>query len=145
MIMDLSRVLDAFETEAEALGRGLAGLPEVAWDRPTRCSPWSAHELLGHVCVVLDWVPDMIDGQAPEVPEVSATEYYSRTAASAPRPTRPESSLDETEPLVIVQGPSSSPTSPKPGGRRKSCAGRSRSTEWCGHDTATPCCSPTSC
>ncbi|MGW6918517.1 maleylpyruvate isomerase family mycothiol-dependent enzyme [Kitasatospora sp. NPDC054939] len=74
--MDLTRVLDAFETEAEALGRGLTGLPEAGWDRPTRCAPWSARELLGHVCVVLDWVPDMIGGQAPEAPEVSATEYY---------------------------------------------------------------------
>ncbi|WP_377273723.1 maleylpyruvate isomerase family mycothiol-dependent enzyme [Peterkaempfera sp. SMS 1(5)a] len=74
--MDLARVLDAFETEAEALGPGVARLPEAAWNRPTRCSPWSARELLGHVCVVLDWVPDMIEGQAPEIPEVSATEYY---------------------------------------------------------------------
>ncbi|MFJ4678602.1 maleylpyruvate isomerase family mycothiol-dependent enzyme [Kitasatospora sp. NPDC088783] len=74
--MDLTRVLDAFETEAEALGRELAGLPEAVWDRPTRCAPWSARELLGHVCVVLDWVPDMIDGHAPETPEVSAAEYY---------------------------------------------------------------------
>ncbi|WP_354638261.1 maleylpyruvate isomerase N-terminal domain-containing protein [Kitasatospora camelliae] len=74
--MDLTRVLDAFETEAGALGRELARLPEAAWDHPTRCAPWSARELLGHVCVVLDWVPDMIEGQAPEVPEVAATEYY---------------------------------------------------------------------
>ncbi|WP_326604245.1 maleylpyruvate isomerase family mycothiol-dependent enzyme [Streptomyces sp. NBC_01800] len=74
--MDLTQVLDAFETEAEALGRGLARLPETAWDRPTRCAPWSARELLGHVCVVLGWVPDMIEGQAPGAPEVSATEYY---------------------------------------------------------------------
>ncbi|TDU73662.1 maleylpyruvate isomerase family mycothiol-dependent enzyme [Streptomyces sp. KS 21] len=74
--MDLTRVLDAFETEAEALGRGIAGAPETAWARPTRCAPWSARELLGHVCVVLDWVPDMIEGQAPDLPEVSAAEYY---------------------------------------------------------------------
>ncbi|MYT68356.1 MULTISPECIES: maleylpyruvate isomerase N-terminal domain-containing protein [unclassified Streptomyces] len=74
--MDLARVLDAFETEAEALGRELARLPEAAWDRPTRCAPWSARELLGHVCVVLDWVPGMIDGPAPEIPEVSAADYY---------------------------------------------------------------------
>ncbi|WP_030299544.1 maleylpyruvate isomerase family mycothiol-dependent enzyme [Streptomyces katrae] len=74
--MDLTRVLDAFETEAETLGRELAGSSEAVWDRPTRCAPWSARELLGHICVVLDWVPDMIDGQVPEVPEVSAAEYY---------------------------------------------------------------------
>ncbi|MEW1914791.1 maleylpyruvate isomerase family mycothiol-dependent enzyme [Kitasatospora sp. NPDC085895] len=74
--MDLTRVLDTFETEAEVLGRELAGSPEAAWDRPTRCAPWSVRELLGHLCVVLDWVPGMIDGRAPEVPEVSAAEYY---------------------------------------------------------------------
>lgn len=76
MIMDLIRVLDAFETEAEAFSRELARLPEAAWDRPTRCAPWSTRELLGHVCVVLDRVRDMIEGQAPEVPDVSAAEYY---------------------------------------------------------------------
>ncbi|WP_420708660.1 maleylpyruvate isomerase N-terminal domain-containing protein [Streptomyces sp. NRRL S-1813] len=33
--------------------RAFPGLPKTQWGRPTRCEPWSVHELLGHVRVVI--------------------------------------------------------------------------------------------
>ena len=74
--MDLVQVSDAFAAECAALGRGLGEIAEVDWDRPTRCDPWSVRELLGHVCVVLGWVPGMLAAETPEQAEISAAEYY---------------------------------------------------------------------
>jgi uncharacterized protein (TIGR03083 family) len=74
--MDLAEVMDAFRAEAEELGRWAAEVSEDEWTRPTRCEPWSARELLGHVCVVLGWVPGMLTRTSPQRAEVSATEYY---------------------------------------------------------------------
>ena len=74
--MDLGRVLDGFAGECEALGRGLEGVAETDWERPTRCDPWTVRELVGHVCVVLGWLPGMLDAEAPRQPEVSPAEYY---------------------------------------------------------------------
>jgi uncharacterized protein (TIGR03083 family) len=74
--MEHGGVLEAFRLEAEELSRAVAGLPESAWDRPTRCEPWSVRELLGHVRVVIAWLPQMLDGPAPDKAEVSAAEYY---------------------------------------------------------------------
>lgn len=69
-------MLDAFRAEAEELGRRAAEVSEDEWTRPTRCDPWSARELLGHVCVVLGWVPGMLTGPSPQRAEVSAAQYY---------------------------------------------------------------------
>ena len=33
-------------------------------------------DLLGHVCVVIDWLPAMLDAPAPGKAEISAAEYY---------------------------------------------------------------------
>ena len=75
--MDLPGVLDVFAAEAAALGRAVAGVEDDAeWDRATRCAPWSARELLGHVCVVLGWVPGMLAEAAPGRAEISAAGYY---------------------------------------------------------------------
>jgi hypothetical protein len=74
--MDLAQVVDTFTVECEALGRGLGEIAEPHWNRPTRCEPWSVRELLGHVCVVLGWVPGMLTAEAPEQAEISAAEYY---------------------------------------------------------------------
>ncbi|MGO4420230.1 maleylpyruvate isomerase N-terminal domain-containing protein, partial [Streptomyces sp. MCAF7] len=57
--MDQDRVLEAFRLEAEELTKAVAGLSEAEWDRPTRCEPWSIRELLGHVQVVIAWLPLM--------------------------------------------------------------------------------------
>jgi uncharacterized protein (TIGR03083 family) len=74
--MDLAEVMDAFGAETEELGRWAAEAGEDEWGRPTRCEPWSARELLGHVCVVLGWVPGMLTGPSPQRAEVSAAQYY---------------------------------------------------------------------
>jgi uncharacterized protein (TIGR03083 family) len=74
--VDLAEVMDAFRAEAEELGRRAAEVSEEEWTRPTRCEPWSARELLGHVCVVIGWVPGMLTGPSPQRAEVSATQYY---------------------------------------------------------------------
>lgn len=74
--MDLPGVLDVFDAEAAALGRAVAGVEDTEWDRGTRCAPWSVRELLGHVCVVLGWVPGMLAEPAPERAEIDAAGYY---------------------------------------------------------------------
>ncbi|MFF2777560.1 maleylpyruvate isomerase family mycothiol-dependent enzyme [Streptomyces sp. NPDC058052] len=74
--VDHDRVLDAFRQEAEALTDAVSGLSPAEWALPTRCTPWSVLDLLGHVCVVIDWLPGMLAAPAPDEPEVSATGYY---------------------------------------------------------------------
>ncbi|MFI2780192.1 maleylpyruvate isomerase N-terminal domain-containing protein [Streptomyces sp. ALB3] len=32
---------------------------------PTRCAPWTVGDLLGHVCVVIHWLPGMLEASAP--------------------------------------------------------------------------------
>ncbi|MFE9612001.1 maleylpyruvate isomerase N-terminal domain-containing protein [Streptomyces sp. NPDC006012] len=74
--MDHGRVLEAFCLEAGRLSRVVAALSESEWDRPTRCEPWSVRALLGHVRVVIAWLPQMLDAPAPDGAEVTAVEYY---------------------------------------------------------------------
>jgi uncharacterized protein (TIGR03083 family) len=74
--MDLPRVLDGFAIECKALGRGLEAVAGTDWNRPTRCDPWSVRDLVGHVCVVVGWLPAMLDAEAPIQAECSAAEYY---------------------------------------------------------------------
>lgn len=78
------RALEAFHDEAAALSEAVDTLDEPAWGRPTRCTPWSVRELLGHVRVVIGWLPQMLEGPAPDKPEVSATEYYRPDARFSP-------------------------------------------------------------
>ncbi|WP_369145168.1 maleylpyruvate isomerase family mycothiol-dependent enzyme [Streptomyces sp. R44] len=73
---DHDQVLEAFRRECEALGGAVAALSEAEWDLPTRCTPWTVRDLLGHVCVVIDWLPAMLDAPAPGEAEISAVEYY---------------------------------------------------------------------
>lgn len=74
--MNQGEVLEAFRLEAGELSRAVAGLSEAEWDLPTRCEPWSVRELLGHVRVVIAWLPGMLDAPLPDKAEVSAVEYY---------------------------------------------------------------------
>ncbi|MEU4693975.1 maleylpyruvate isomerase N-terminal domain-containing protein [Actinoplanes sp. NPDC023714] len=74
--MTLSRALDAFRLEAESLSRAVAGLSEEEWHLPTRCEPWTVRELLGHVRVVIAWLPGMLTAAEPARAEVSAIDYY---------------------------------------------------------------------
>ncbi|MFB7512756.1 maleylpyruvate isomerase family mycothiol-dependent enzyme [Streptomyces sp. NPDC056144] len=74
--MGHDQVLEAFRRECEALGDSVTGLTKAEWDLPTRCTPWTVRDLLGHVCVVIDWLPAMLDAPAPDEAEISAVRYY---------------------------------------------------------------------
>ncbi|MFF1838988.1 maleylpyruvate isomerase family mycothiol-dependent enzyme [Streptomyces sp. NPDC058231] len=74
--MNLGRVLEAFRLESGAFTDAVSGLSEAEWNLPTRCAPWTVRDLLGHVCVVIDWLPGMLDAPAPSEAKVSAAEYY---------------------------------------------------------------------
>jgi uncharacterized protein (TIGR03083 family) len=74
--MNLDRVLEAFRRESGALTHAMSGLSEAEWKLPTRCIPWTVRDLLGHVCVVIDWLPGMLDVPAPAEARISAAEYY---------------------------------------------------------------------
>nr|WP_063783366.1 maleylpyruvate isomerase N-terminal domain-containing protein [Streptomyces sp. XY431] len=74
--MGHDQVLEAFQLECAAVGDAVAGLSEAEWDLPTRCTPWTVRDLLGHVCVVIDWLPAMLDAPEPGEAEISAVEYY---------------------------------------------------------------------
>jgi uncharacterized protein (TIGR03083 family) len=71
-----NRAVEAFRGEAEALSRAVAGLGEDRWARPTRCEPWSVREVLGHVGVVVGWLPQMLAGPVPDGPRITAAQYY---------------------------------------------------------------------
>ncbi|MFG2298353.1 maleylpyruvate isomerase N-terminal domain-containing protein [Streptomyces sp. NPDC048603] len=83
--MNQDRVLEAFRQEAGALTDAVSGLSPAEWNLPTRCTPWSVLDLLGHVCVVIDWLPGMLDAPAPDEPEISAAEYYRPDERFSPR------------------------------------------------------------
>jgi uncharacterized protein (TIGR03083 family) len=68
--------LEAFRCEAGQLSRALTGVRGADWARPTRCEPWSVRELLGHIGVVIGWLPQMVEGPAPDRADVSAARYY---------------------------------------------------------------------
>jgi len=68
--------LKAFRGEAEALSRAVEGLSEAQWARATRCEPWTVRELLGHVRVVVGWLPQMLGDSAPDEARVTAAQYY---------------------------------------------------------------------
>jgi uncharacterized protein (TIGR03083 family) len=74
--MTLSRALDAFRLEAESLSRAVEGVSKEEWDLPTRCEPWTVRELLGHIRVVIAWLPGMLTAVEPDRADVSAIEYY---------------------------------------------------------------------
>ncbi|QLJ04246.1 maleylpyruvate isomerase family mycothiol-dependent enzyme [Streptomyces sp. NEAU-sy36] len=74
--MDHEPVLEAFRRESTALGDAVSGLSEAEWGLSTRCVPWTVRDLLGHICVVIDWLPGMLDAPAPDAARISAAEYY---------------------------------------------------------------------
>ncbi|MEV7238558.1 maleylpyruvate isomerase N-terminal domain-containing protein [Streptomyces sp. NPDC051020] len=83
--MNQGRVLEAFHLEAGELSRAVVGLSEAEWELPTRCEPWSVRGLLGHVRVVIAWLPGMLDAPPPDKAEVSAVEYYRPDDRFAPQ------------------------------------------------------------
>jgi len=77
--------LEAFRCEAGELSRALAGVRGADWARPTRCEPWSVREVLGHIRVVIGWLPQMVEGPAPDRADVSAARYYRPDARFSPQ------------------------------------------------------------
>ncbi|MFF4171979.1 maleylpyruvate isomerase family mycothiol-dependent enzyme [Streptomyces sp. NPDC001744] len=86
--MNDDRVREAFRQECEALAGAVAGLSGADWTLPTRCVPWTVRDLLGHVCVVIDRLPDVLAAPAPGGAEISAAEYYRPDDRFSPRSNR---------------------------------------------------------
>ncbi|MEV6211454.1 maleylpyruvate isomerase N-terminal domain-containing protein [Kitasatospora sp. NPDC051914] len=82
--MDQGRVIEAFGVEAGRLVQEMTGVSQAEWRLPTRCAPWTVAELLGHVQVVIAWLPGMLAVPAPACAEVSASEYYRADSRFAP-------------------------------------------------------------
>lgn len=82
--MRRGEVMTAFSTEAERLSAEMLGLGDEAWSRPTVCEPWTVRELLGHVTVVIGWLPGMLEGDTPAQATVSAVGYYRRDSRFSP-------------------------------------------------------------
>lgn len=68
--------MEVFGLEAGRLAQAVTGLSEADWRRPTGCVPWRVRDLLGHVRVVIAWLPGMLAAESPVRAEVSAAEYY---------------------------------------------------------------------
>ncbi|WP_307798353.1 maleylpyruvate isomerase N-terminal domain-containing protein [Actinoplanes flavus] len=68
--------LTTLDAECAAFVHALRALPDHAWERPTRCEPWTVRDVVGHVVTVLGRVPVMVAAAAPASAEVSATGYY---------------------------------------------------------------------
>jgi len=80
-----AQVMQALDAEIGALVRSLRDLPEKDWECPTRCEPWRVRELLGHVHVVVGWLPGMLAAPEPPHAEISAAEYYRPDDRFAPQ------------------------------------------------------------
>ncbi|MFH8370617.1 maleylpyruvate isomerase N-terminal domain-containing protein [Streptomyces sp. NPDC018031] len=102
--MNHDRVLEAFRREAEALTAAMSELSQAEWDLPTRCTPWTVRDLLGHVTVVVDWLPGMLDAPAPSEAEVSAAEYYRPDDRFSPRTNRARIALAQDRAAKSADG-----------------------------------------
>ena len=98
-------MLDAFRLEAHGLSQAVAGLSEDEWDLPTRCAPWSVRELVGHIRVVIAWLPGMLSAPQPEAAEVSAAEYYRPDNRFAPQTNAARIGLAQQHAAGQVSGP----------------------------------------
>jgi uncharacterized protein (TIGR03083 family) len=75
-ISSRAAALAALRAESAALTRAMREVPAGAWGLPTGCPPWDVAGLLGHVVVVLSWLPGMLRAPAPPRAEVTAAGYY---------------------------------------------------------------------
>ncbi|MFI8293459.1 maleylpyruvate isomerase family mycothiol-dependent enzyme [Streptomyces sp. NPDC085614] len=101
---DHDQVLEAFRLECAALTAAVAGLSEAGWNLPTRCTPWTVRDLLGHVCVVIDWLPAMLGAPAPGEAEISAVEYYRPDDRFSPRTNGKRIALAQDRAAVPADG-----------------------------------------
>jgi uncharacterized protein (TIGR03083 family) len=82
--MDQGLVIETFRVEAEQFGQAIAGFTDDDWRRPTACEPWRVRDLVGHVRVVIGWLPGMLSAPSPGEADVSAAEYYRPDQRFAP-------------------------------------------------------------
>jgi len=82
--MDLATACDVFRAEAQALTTATSQLTAQDAARPTRCRPWTVHELLAHVRIVIAWLPGMLAAPEPPTADVSAIAYYRSDQRFAP-------------------------------------------------------------
>jgi uncharacterized protein (TIGR03083 family) len=74
--MDQGLVMETFRVEAEQFSQAIEGLSDDDWGRPTACEPWRVRDLVGHVRVVIGWLPGMLSAPSPAEADISAAEYY---------------------------------------------------------------------
>jgi uncharacterized protein (TIGR03083 family) len=102
--MDQAQVMQALDGEVSALVRGLCDLSDKDWERPTRCEPWGVRELLGHVHVVVGWLPGMLEAPALPHAEISAAEYYRPDDRFAPQTNAARIGLAQQHAAAPVSG-----------------------------------------
>jgi uncharacterized protein (TIGR03083 family) len=66
----------AFRAEVERLGEVMSTLDEADLRRPTRCAPWSVHDLLAHVRTATGRLTVMLAEPPPPAADVDAAGYY---------------------------------------------------------------------
>lgn len=75
---DNAAAREAFRVESARLTEVMSGLDEAEFDRPTACPPWTARDLLAHVCLGAGRLLAMLDQPAPPRAEVDAAGYFGR-------------------------------------------------------------------
>lgn len=74
--MTLKETLGIFGLEAQAIHDAMDGLTDGDWDQPTACAPWSVRDVLGHLHVVIAWLPQMLADEVPAEAGVTVAQYY---------------------------------------------------------------------
>lgn len=69
-------MLAAIDAEGAALAAALSGRSVEDMQRPTRCPPWTARELLAHLIGALDRLPDMLAAPEPGRAAIGSLGYY---------------------------------------------------------------------
>jgi uncharacterized protein (TIGR03083 family) len=57
---------DLMVTESDRLYRHLSGLPDAAWDEPSRCEGWSVRDVLAHLASTEDYKRACLDGSVQQ-------------------------------------------------------------------------------
>jgi uncharacterized protein (TIGR03083 family) len=69
-------VLDGLTAEGGRLAAVMLELAEDDFGRPTACVPWTVAELLAHVVVASDRLPDVLAEPEPAHASIAAADYY---------------------------------------------------------------------
>ncbi|GAA2558232.1 hypothetical protein GCM10010435_31520 [Winogradskya consettensis] len=80
---EMTQSLDALRAECAALSAAMFTVTADDWTRPTGCQPWDVAGLLGHVDVILAWLPGMLGTTGPS-PGAGGNRSRARDADAAP-------------------------------------------------------------